>query len=235
MIDQLEEYWRQLRLTTLADGWWVARNLLLALIPLVVAVPLSRRANRRSTSWWMGVAVCLALLPNAAYVLADVTWFLRDVRWVDEEVAVFVLIPLYGMFFLTGFTSYTVTLMLLVRRIGPSRRHAVTIVVHFLTAVGIQLGRAHDLNSWDVAARPLLVLRRLGDTAASPPDMARVAAVALALAAFTPVYWWVLESVIDRWRVRHAGRPLLRDWAPRRSSSSAVYRHTCTSASDRST
>jgi uncharacterized membrane protein len=50
---------------------WMGWNLLLAAIPVLLAWVLFRPARRRAALWWLGLAVFVAFLPNAAYVLTD--------------------------------------------------------------------------------------------------------------------------------------------------------------------
>ena len=201
-METLESYWEQLRLTTLAEGEWVIRNLGLALIPLALALVLFLPDRRRTPVWWAGVAVFLAFLPNAPYVLADVTWFLRDVRWVEEEVAVFALMPLYALFFLAGFTAYATSLLLMRRHLHGRAVSAWAVAAHAISAVGIYLGRAYDLNSWDVATAPGRVLEAVWESVAAPRRLGVIVLIFGGLALGTPAYQWLLRAAANQWRRR---------------------------------
>src|SRR6478736_5332776 len=53
------------------DVWWMSWNLLLAAIPMLLAVLLFHRPRRHSVLWWGGVAAFVLFLPNAPYVVTD--------------------------------------------------------------------------------------------------------------------------------------------------------------------
>src|SRR5439155_10206791 len=86
---------------------WMGVNLALAAVPLVLAAALFRGRRRRGLLWWSGVAAFAAFLPNAPYVMTDVLHFAADVITAPTRRAVyFGMLPLYGVFVLTGMASY---------------------------------------------------------------------------------------------------------------------------------
>jgi uncharacterized membrane protein len=138
---------------------WMAWNLMLALVPLVLACVLFLDTGRRSIAWWLVLGVFVAFLPNAPYVLTDVIHLVDDARTTSSDVVVsLALIPQYGAFFLVGFEAYVLSLVLVgryLRRTGRGRWVTpVELGLHALCAVGIHLGRFDRLNSWDAVARP---------------------------------------------------------------------------------
>jgi uncharacterized membrane protein len=149
---------------------WMAWNLLLAVIPMVLSailfrhskfnllttplMPMALNQRHRSAFWWVGVIAFLAFLPNAPYVLTDVIHFVRLVWASSVWISTFVLIPLFSLFFLAGFLAYVIALVNLgfyLNHIGL-RRYVFTteIVIHALSAVGVYLGRFLRFNSWDL-------------------------------------------------------------------------------------
>jgi uncharacterized membrane protein len=144
------------------NGYWMAWNLMLALVPLALAVLLFSRPARHGPAWWLALAAFVAFLPNAPYVLTDVIHLVDDAQTVPSDAVMsFVVIPQYAAFFLVGFQAYVGSLLLVGRWLVRSGRASwvvpVELALHGLCAVGIHLGRFDRLNSWDVVHRPSTV------------------------------------------------------------------------------
>lgn len=152
---------------------WMGWNLFLAAVPLALSLVLFRRAQLRTSTlaispfktrhqsllWWLGVLVFVAFLPNAPYILTDVIHFASSVRiyQADTWLITFVLIPLYVVFIFAGFEAYVLSLINLGYYLNQRglRRYISTVewVMHFLSAIGIYLGRFLRYNSWDLVTR----------------------------------------------------------------------------------
>ncbi|WP_158887168.1 DUF1361 domain-containing protein [Amycolatopsis anabasis] len=139
---------------------WMAWNLVLALVPAALSVPLFVLGRRPTPFWWLGLVTFVAFLPNAPYVLSDVIHFIDQVRRTHDNLLVaFGLIPQYLLFFLTGFGCYALSIIRLQRWLRArgwswTRLLAVEVVLHALCAVGIFLGRVFRFNSWDLITTP---------------------------------------------------------------------------------
>jgi uncharacterized membrane protein len=174
---------------------WMGWNLLLAAIPLVLAWVLFRPARRRGALWWLGVAIFVAFLPNAAYVLTDAIHLVQDIERVKRpSVLVGAIFPLYCAYFLAGLACYSIALTRLRRYlIAAGRTHlALTaeVSLHLLVAVGIFLGRVDRLNSWDMLARPegvVVALVHLASVEAAVTLLALAAVVIVANLALTGI------------------------------------------------
>ena len=177
--------WAALR----ANGFWMAWNLSLALVPLLLAALLFRAGRRPTIVWWVGLTGFLLLLPNAPYVLTDVVHFVPDVQGADRLSVALAFIAQYGLFFLVGVESYVASVVLLTRWLeGRGRRWATVpaeLAIHALCAVGVYLGRVERLNSWDVVLRPDRLLDSLADLAAPRA----IALIVLTFVVVSVVYW----------------------------------------------
>lgn len=138
---------------------WMSWNLMLALVPWALAMWLFRDRRPIRGAGVILAFVCLALLPNASYVLTDVIHLPRHVRAEPSDaVVLFGVLPLFGLFMAVGFIAYVDT----VRRISTwvcemdwaRRSWPIEVLLHGMSAVGIYLGRAHRFNSWDLLDRP---------------------------------------------------------------------------------
>jgi uncharacterized membrane protein len=149
---------------------WIAWNLTLAAVPLVLSFPLFRvDRDPAGWRWWVGVAAFVAFLPNAPYVLTDVIHFTNEVRHTTSDLRVaFLVIPKYAVLFALGFLAYALSVARMehwLRNRGWSfhRVLALDVGVHGICAVGVFIGRVFRFNSWDIVARPhdLLALVRI--------------------------------------------------------------------------
>jgi uncharacterized membrane protein len=190
-----------------AHARWMAWNLTLALIPLVLALALFRPGRRRGLGWWAGVVAFVGFLPNAPYVLTDVIHLVADVRHLHHPSAlVYGVLPLYGVFFAAGFACYVVALGRLRRYLREEGRPGLVWPsesgLHALAAVGVFLGRFDRLNSWDLLQRPRAVVSALLHLAGARPAFT-VAAILVVIAVATSTSLSVGRSLGDaRQRLR---------------------------------
>ena len=199
--------WAALR----GNGFWMAWNLTLALVPLLLATVLFREGRRPTIAWWAGLAGFLILLPNAPYVLTDVVHFVPDVRGADRLSVDLAFIAQYGLFFLVGVESYIASVVLLTRWLEGRGRSWATLPaelgIHALCAVGIYLGRVVRLNSWDIVLRP----GRFVDSLAELATPRAVALTAFTFAIVSAIYWtgkYVTLAVASYHPRTHAGARL---------------------------
>jgi uncharacterized membrane protein len=176
---------------------WIAWNLFLAFIPLVISFYLFRKpSTQRSPLWWVGLAVYIAFLPNAPYVLTDII-HLIEATWATPSLwkVTFFYIPIHlGAIFL-AFEAYVVSLInqsFYLRRIGLKQYiFRAELLTHILCAVGIYLGRFVRLNSWDIVTAPknvaLVTLNEL--TGKGPLAVMVVTAIILA------ILYWLMKQV----------------------------------------
>jgi uncharacterized membrane protein len=181
---------------TAVDNPWLFWNTLLALVPLALGVVLFREGARRSFVWWAGVAVWVVFLPNAPYVLTDSVHLLDDIRNASNTTVYSGLLPVYGAFFVVGFSSYALCLRLARRYVLAHGRAQwwlpIEIALHGLCAVGMYLGRFVRLNSWDVVAAPSSVTATVDDLARRfPLAIMGVTFIVLVVGAF------VVNAVLD--------------------------------------
>lgn len=170
---------------------WMAWNLFLAFIPLLLSVWLFRYDRSRSLLWWVGCLVFVAFLPNAPYVLTDIIHLIDDIRQYESVwVITLLLIPQYLMFILAGFQAYVFSLMNLGRFLKEQRQGkwilTAELVLHGLSASGVYLGRFNRLNSWNIVTNPIGVLTR---TVTNLTSERAVAVMAVTFVLLTVMYW----------------------------------------------
>jgi len=138
-------------------GW----NLLLAILPLALAILLFRPYWRRGLLWWLGVIAFCLFLPNAAYTLTDVIHLVHRIRrepYIPVWSVALVLIPQYAAFMLIGWQSHVLSIMRCadyLAALGRSRWVVLCeLLLNLLASVGVFLGRFQRFNSWDVVNQP---------------------------------------------------------------------------------
>lgn len=145
---------------------WVAWNLLLALVPLGIAVVLFAhtrphpRTTKTSATWWAGVAVFVAFLPNAPYVITDLI-HLRTSLSSEHPGLVF---AKFGVLVVGGSLAYVACIALLRGWLHSFATHTwpIEVTLHALCTIGIALGRIFRFNTWDLVIQPHSVAGAIG-------------------------------------------------------------------------
>jgi uncharacterized membrane protein len=150
------------------DARWMTWNLILAWIPVGLALLLFRRGegHRRTGVWWVGAGLLALFLPNAPYVFTDLVHLRDDVLLVGHGGSVLSgVLPVYAAFIGAGFVAYYLVLRELGRYLTASGLGAwvapATLATHAVCAVGVYLGRLARLNSWEPVVQPHDTLQRM--------------------------------------------------------------------------
>jgi uncharacterized membrane protein len=144
----------------MGNAGWMAWNLILALVPALLAAGLFRARCSRGPLWWLGLVAFVAFLPNAAYVLTDVIHMPADLRAARGSLSATAgVLGVYAAFAVVGFGAYAFSIIRLGRYLRaqgatPFAAGAVEVALHSLCTVGIFLGRVFRFNSWDLFTNP---------------------------------------------------------------------------------
>lgn len=136
--------------------WFLPWNLLLAWVPLLLALVLRRVADRYQWTSWQFIAVFagwLLFLPNTFYIVTDFM-HLHDTGEVSilYDAVTMMLFSLSGV--LLGFVSLLTVENELRRGLGRKATTAVVAAIILLCSFAIYLGRYLRWNTWDVVASP---------------------------------------------------------------------------------
>lgn len=172
---------------------FLAWNLFLALIPLVLALAIEALARRGGRILVPVLVVLWVLfLPNAPYIVTDFVHLAPDPPvplWFD----VLLLMTFAWAGLLLGFVSLHILRRLGQPLVGPVVAWALVVVVLAASSLAIYLGRFAEANSWDLLVQPLRVLRELG----SVPSLPRLAGVTAGFTAFLVTAYATLEALIS--------------------------------------
>jgi uncharacterized membrane protein len=196
-----------------ANFKWMAWNLLLAVVPLLLALALFQPGRRRRLWWWAGMLVFVGFLPNAAYVITDAVHIAQETQQVGRpSVILGAVLPLYAVYFAAGLACYAGALVRLRRYLVAEGKAGLALPVevslHLLVAVGVFLGRHDRLNSWDVLARPMAVAGAVAHLAQTRP-VAIVLAILLVVGTAKAATVWAARMMVAslRWAAVAVGSP----------------------------
>lgn len=147
------------RFAPLVNFWLDRQIVLVGVSAIAVAIGLvffwRDRQRTRSILWGLGTVIFLLFLPNAAYILTDFIHLILDIRrgYPMGTVMLF-LIPQYLFFISIGFEAYVVSIMNLGEFLQEKGKEnlifLLELVLNFLSALGVYLGRFSRFNSWDI-------------------------------------------------------------------------------------
>lgn len=184
--------WFETSFLVLSSGFTrIVWNLFLAYIPVFLSVWLFRFSSRRSPIWWVILAIFVAFLPNAPYILTDIIHYIWSIqKSIPVSIIIFALTPQYLFFLIGGLEAYVMSLLNLefyLEKVGQGKSiFAVQILIHFLSAIGIYLGRFLRFNSWDFVTQP----DELAETLAQDLSHKRpVLAIAITFIILVTLYW----------------------------------------------
>jgi len=183
---------------------WMRWNLFLALIPLVLSFGLFQWAKRRSLTWWIGVLLFVAFLPNAPYILTDIIHLVEEIQRTESLLFnTLITIPKYAVFILIGFEAYVLALVNLgfyLLAHGLNRWVLpIELMLHSLSTIGIALGRFDRLNSWDLVTQPTQVFLTLFQTLTNERSLLFILIGSLII---TTLYW-VSKQIVLALSLRH--------------------------------
>jgi uncharacterized membrane protein len=163
----------------------------LALTAVVVGAIAWDKKQMNSGCWWLGCAIFILFLPNAAYILTDVIHFVIDVRkGYPMGTTIAILLPQYLLFLSVGYEAYVASLMnigyFLTQQGTKKFVSGTELGIHVLSAIAVYLGRFSRFNSWDVFVNPGKLLQEVGQTLTSPNALL---AIGVLFCIFAGSYW----------------------------------------------
>jgi uncharacterized membrane protein len=157
-----------------SDFRFLVWNLILAWVPLILALVVYDGYRRSGTLLWLSPALALWLifLPNAPYIVTDFVHLSASSRaplWFDGvELSAF---AWTGM--LLGFVSLYLVHAVLRHRVGAPGAWCAVLCVLALASAGVYLGRVKRWNSWDLLTQPGTKLAEVQGHLADPGSLAR--------------------------------------------------------------
>lgn len=150
--------------------WYLCWNLLLGLIPLVLALILTNQLTKRpwvSLPMLVLTAAYVGFLPNSFYIATD---FIH-VQYASNQTIVFdivmiLLFTLAGL--LAGLASVYLVHKELIKRLGPTKPAWIIGGLLLACSFALYLGRFLHWNTWDVLANPAGIIFDVSDRVTRP-------------------------------------------------------------------
>jgi uncharacterized membrane protein len=169
-------------------------NLILAWIPLGLALVAHERARRRIDAVVAATAVLwLLFFPNAPYLLTDFVHLGEGPAPLWYDALMLSAFAWTGL--LLGFASLYLVQMIVRRAFGSTVAWLGVLAALGLASAGVYVGRFIRFNSWDALLHPLSVADVIQDQLTAVP--VRMAAALLGLTAFLLVGYLVVYSFTD--------------------------------------
>lgn len=150
--------------------WFLFWNLLLAWVPLGVALLLRERLKVSRWLSWQNLGLSLlyvGFLPNSFYLISD----LIHLRPTGEVSHMFDAVMFASFIFngvTAGFASVFLVHWLLIARVARERAHAAVGCILLLCSFAIYLGRELRWNTWDVLINPAGILFDVSERVINP-------------------------------------------------------------------
>lgn len=174
--------------------YFLVWNMLLAVLPLILAIVLRKRLLQGSWLDWPQLALTalwLLFLPNSFYLVTDLIHVHQTFEVnIYYDVVMFTSFIING--FVTGFMSLYLVHVELTRRVRRRDAHVVIAGVLLLSSFAIFLGRFLRWNSWDVFLHPAGLLFDVSNqliNPVSPSAFATTASFFLLLTSSYAVVW----------------------------------------------
>ncbi|MBW4620393.1 MAG: DUF1361 domain-containing protein [Cyanosarcina radialis HA8281-LM2] len=177
------------------DLFYIVGSIALTIVLMVLDIRLWSGKGSRSLLWWFGFLIFILFLPNAPYVLTDIIHLVEDIQTFPSIwIITLAIVPLYLLFMFVGFEAYVLSLIYLgdyLQRQGRGKWVlGIELLLHFLSAIGIFLGRFLRLNSWYLFTRPGALLDSANELMGKFP-LVVTAITFLVLAAL----YWIMKQV----------------------------------------
>ena len=162
----LQNPW-DLRLTRGTTFLFLAWNLFLAWIPLLISSLLPRFQNTGRFAVGAVLIVWLLFWPNAPYILTDL-FHLRPRPGIPYWFDLMLLLSFAWTGLLVGLVSLRQVQKFAARRWSRVRARALVVGVILLGSYGVFLGRYQRWNSWDLFTNPLALVEDVANTFIAP-------------------------------------------------------------------
>lgn len=183
----------------ITGNWWffimLTWNLFLAWFPLGVVLVLRDLRQSGFRSRWLlsvGLAIWLAFLPNAPYIITD----LFHIKHIDNTLLWFDTMSLF-IFALTGLLVGLYSILIVHRMIRPLFGEWLTWLLilgsQFLSGFGIYLGRVGRWNSWDVLTRPTSLTKAIVDVYRDHLSLKLTLGYGFVLIILYVAFYWYVE------------------------------------------
>lgn len=167
-------------------------NLFLAGIPLLLSRILIHNDQITKTKVFFLVPMWLLFFPNAPYILTDL-FHLGHINSMPEwfDLLMILLFAWAGLF--AGFKSLQDIQRMLAKFVSQRTSMIAVVLLLFIAAFGVYIGRFERWNSWDIIVHPFSVLGDVAEKFTDPLSHLRTWGVTLLLGTLLNVIWFSIR------------------------------------------
>ncbi|MEM9680488.1 MAG: DUF1361 domain-containing protein [Bacteroidota bacterium] len=169
-------------------------NLFLAAIPYAITMYVQRKENHKSFKLLLYFGIWLLFLPNAPYIVTDLlhlrisqTHFL----WLD----VLVVLSFAAAGLLLFYLSLKDMQQILESKLNRFQIKVLTLLILFLSAFGVYLGRFLRYNSWEILSQPKHIISDICSIIFQPQLHKEAWLFTLGFGFFLYVGYWIFKTV----------------------------------------
>ncbi len=182
------------------DYWYLTYNLVLAAIPLGVAIWLRTILERYTWRDWRSLIlliVWLLFLPNSFYILTDFI-HLPETHRVDiiQDIVMLTQYSIVG--FVMGFASLSLLHDAYLKRLKARTVTVLVYVTLWLASFAIYLGRELRWNSWDIVSNPVGLFGDVWSIIFHPFLHIGMISMLLSYFAMLMSLYWMLRVVVKK-------------------------------------
>ena len=166
-------------------------NLFLAALPWLISMLTALRFTKKER-WYLSFILLFTwflFLPNAFYIITDLIYLMNHSEylfWYD----LFMMLIFSWTGFLFGYFSIEQIVDLYARKLSKLKSTLITIVLLFICAFGVYLGRDLHWNSWDIFIDPHNFFLDVLDRFLKPFEHGRTWRFTLIMGTFLNVIYW---------------------------------------------
>jgi uncharacterized membrane protein len=167
-------------------------NIFLALIPYAITMYLSTKQNLSRLTFVFWFLVWLVFLPNAPYIVTDFT----HVR-MSNDAQVWLDVLVVFSFAISGLFLFYLSIIDMQELIVSKFKHAPimpsTLIILFLCAFGVYLGRFLRYNSWEIISGPYVLISDIFKIFISPFQYSEAWLFTLGYGGFLVIGFWMFK------------------------------------------
>lgn len=172
-------------------------NIFLGVIPAFASFKLAAAAGREKWKQILLLLIAIAFLPNSFYIITDLQHLQSEQAipiWFDAGIIFFSAMIGLG----AGYISIFNLEFYAAKFWSRSKRTAAALILFFLIAFGVYIGRYLRFNSWDIISDLVRLLSEISERFINPADHKRTWSMTAFFCVCFTVIWFAIRRAIGR-------------------------------------
>ena len=169
-------------------------NLFLAVIPYLITMYLTSKKNLSSIALGSWFVAWLLFLPNAPYIITDLLHLkISRTPFLWFDILVVLSFAASGLFLF--YVSLSQMQLLLKSRLNTWYIRSITLVILFLSALGVYLGRFLRYNSWEILSQPQRIIEDTLSIIFQPLGHKEAWLFIVGFGSFLAIGFWIFKTL----------------------------------------